>query len=134
MIDIGLKIRLGYGYTFYLQEEVLMDVKQLESQIGELKQQFFTQLDVAENEQELFLIEKKFFGRKSGHITGLLKYLPSLPTDQRKSWGEALNNLKSTLQAKLEERRQTTNFRTSRPVSFDYTLNPVQIARGHIHP
>lgn len=111
-----------------------MNVEQFESQIEALEPQFSTHLKEARSEQDLFQIDKTFFGRKAGHITQMLKQLPTLPPDERKLWGERLNKLKNRLQAELEEKRRALAEQPQAGFHFDYTLNPVKLPRGHIHP
>ena len=111
-----------------------MNGYQLQEHIEHLKADFAQQAERALTEQDLFQVEKTFLGRKSGPITQLLKSLPELPADERRQWGQALNNVKDLFQAELESRRQTLNRPAAPEMWWDYTLDKATIEPGHRHP
>jgi phenylalanyl-tRNA synthetase alpha chain len=50
-------------------------------------------------------------GRKGGEITGLTKLIPSLPVEERRTFGARINELKAQADALLAERRQVLEAR-----------------------
>jgi phenylalanyl-tRNA synthetase alpha chain len=52
-------------------------------------------------------------GRKQGELTNVLKVLPSLPPDERRSLGAEANRLKLELEAAIDARRTTLNAEAS---------------------
>ena len=79
------------------------------------------------------------FGRK-GRVSELMGGLGSLPPEQRKNYGQAVNKLKESVVAALEARREMLGQRSSRAKlageRADVTL-PVRegpLAEGRIHP
>ena len=77
---------------------------------------------------------------KKGRVSELMQKLGSLPADQRKAFGAAVNILKSTVTAALEQRKTTleAGALTARLATerADITLpvRPGPLAEGRIHP
>lgn len=53
---------------------------------------------------ELEGVEIRYLGRK-GHLTELLRALPTLPPEERPRFGQMLNSVKAQLQAQIDQRR-----------------------------
>jgi phenylalanyl-tRNA synthetase alpha chain len=73
-------------------------------------------------------------GRKSGAITGLLKRLPSLPIEQRKAFGAAVNRLKVEAESLIEARRSALKAKGSVEPMADLTMPPRRRWTGADHP
>ena len=74
-------------------------------------------------------------GRKSGAITELLKRLPTLPVEQRKAFGAAVNRLKLEAEALIEARRAGLEAeRRSGGEVVDLTMPPRRRWTGADHP
>ncbi len=74
-------------------------------------------------------------GRKSGAITELLKRLPSLPIEQRKAFGAAVNRLKVEAEVLIEARRAALDAeRRSGGDAADLTMPPRRRWTGADHP
>jgi len=74
-------------------------------------------------------------GRKSGAITELLKRLPTLPIEQRKAFGAAVNRLKVEAEALIEARRAGLEAeRRSGGEVADLTMPPRRRWAGADHP
>ena len=74
-------------------------------------------------------------GRKSGAITELLKRLPTLPIEQRKAFGAAVNRLKVEAEALIEARRAGLEAeRRSGGEVADLTMPPRRRLAGADHP
>jgi phenylalanyl-tRNA synthetase alpha chain len=43
-----------------------------------------------------------WLGRKQGRVRDLLGHLGELPPDERRAWGQGVNRLKETVEARLE--------------------------------
>jgi len=73
-------------------------------------------------------------GRKSGKIADLMAHLPSLPTADRKAFGQQVNALKTAVEAALAA-REAALAATRRPAdAVDITLPGRAPAIGHRHP
>lgn len=109
----------------------------MNSQIDELKKNLEEQLESIKAAAELEDIRVAFLG-KNGSITGLLKQMGKISADEKKSFGQAVNSLKSyaseRISAKLAELQQLEMEReiNSMPV-FDVDM-PAHLRRGSYHP
>jgi phenylalanyl-tRNA synthetase alpha chain len=96
-------------------------------------------IEAAADEAELEAVRVRALGKK-GSISALLSQLGTLPTDDRKWQGAAINGLKDTVQGLLNARRKVLKEaaleKTLAQETLDVTL-PVHdcgIASGRIHP
>ncbi len=88
-------------------------------------------LDPAQLEAEHIAL----LGRKSGTITELLKRLPTLPIEQRKAFGAAVNRLKVEAEGLIEARRAALEAeRRSGGEAVDLTMPPRRRWTGADHP
>jgi phenylalanyl-tRNA synthetase alpha chain len=92
----------------------------------------------ASSAAELDELRVKYFGRKGGLVPALFTRLKSVPPDQKKEVGEALNNLRdaieSELKGKLERAAEEEARRKEARSSIDVTLPGRQPSLGHLHP
>jgi phenylalanyl-tRNA synthetase alpha chain len=104
------------------------------SSIDVLRSQFESRLAAADTERALKTLDDEFLSRKSGSVTALMQTLKSLPPDERRAFGAAVNTLKSQIESALQERR--TALAASRPPagSVDVTLPGREHVTGRIHP
>jgi phenylalanyl-tRNA synthetase alpha chain len=104
------------------------------SSIDALRAQFQSRLAAAATARDLKAIDDEFLSRKSGSVTALMQTLKSLPAEDKKAFGAAVNTLKSEIETALAERR--TAFEASRPPagSVDVTLPGREHLAGRIHP
>src|SRR5690348_14788749 len=104
------------------------------SSIDALRAQFQSRLAAAATARDLKAIDDEFLSRKAGSVTALMQTLKSLPADEKKAFGAAVNTLKSEIETALTERR--TALEASRPPagSVDVTLPGREHAAGRIHP
>ncbi|MGH7631127.1 MAG: phenylalanine--tRNA ligase subunit alpha [Gemmatimonadales bacterium] len=88
-------------------------------------------LDAAALEAEQIAL----LGRKSGAITGLLKRLPALPADERKTFGASVNALKTSATALLEARKEELDAaRRAHAGALDLTMPGRRRWTGAEHP
>ena len=83
---------------------------------------------------DLESVRNQLVGRKSGELGGLMKTLPSLPAQDRRAAGEAVNRVKESLDTALRDRAAsfTTGDRAETPL--DLTM-PARLSwTGGLHP
>jgi len=105
-----------------------------DASIETLRVHFQARLAAAATERDLKAIDDEFLSRKSGSVTALMQTLKSLPAEERRAFGAAVNALKSEIEAALAERKATLE--ASRPPAgaVDVTLPGRERAAGRIHP
>ncbi len=87
-----------------------------------------TTLDALEGTRVLLV------GRESGRVTALMKALPALSLDEKRSAGPRLNALKHDLEARLEARRAVIGAEQQRHARLDLTMPARERWRGGNHP
>jgi phenylalanyl-tRNA synthetase alpha chain len=102
--------------------------------IESLRADFRTRLAGSVTDAALKALHDEWLGRKSGVVTGLMKRLGSLSPDERRSFGAAVNALKTEIDAAIQERRNALS--ASRPPAgfVDITLPGRDLISGRIHP
>lgn len=104
--------------------------------IDALRTRFEQDLSAASGSGEAALraVRDRYLARKGGLVSGLLKALGSAPPDARPLLGKLANDLKHSIEARLDERLAVAT--TARPPagSVDVTLPGRVPAVGHRHP
>ncbi|MGH7695990.1 MAG: phenylalanine--tRNA ligase subunit alpha [Gemmatimonadaceae bacterium] len=79
-------------------------------------------------------VRNQLVGRKSGRLTQLMVHVPALASEERRAAGQAINALKSGIDALLESRHAalSTSSRDGHPK--DLTLPPRRVWKGARHP
>ncbi|AAW76437.1 phenylalanine--tRNA ligase subunit alpha [Xanthomonas oryzae pv. oryzae] len=107
------------------------------SEIQSLTERALADVAAAQTPDQLEALRVALLG-KSGSITAQLKQLGTLPADQRKAAGEAINLLRDALTAALAERKNTleTAALDARLAGerIDVTLPGRRSERGGLHP
>ena len=105
--------------------------------LEELQKKAEEELSRAGTEEELLVVKTKYLGRK-GLLTGLLRNITSVPTEERALFGKRSNEVKDILTAKIEEILQDIASRkrdeTLLRERIDVTLPGRGIRYGRIHP
>ena len=102
--------------------------------IDSLKADFRTRLAGLNTDAALKGLHDEWLGRKSGVVTGLMKRLGSMSPDERRTFGAAVNALKTEIESAIQERRDTLAAARP-PVGFvDVTLPGRVPISGRIHP
>jgi phenylalanyl-tRNA synthetase alpha chain len=105
--------------------------------LEELQKTAEEELSRAGTEEGLLVIKTKYLGRK-GLLTGLLRNITSLPTEERALFGKRSNEVKDILTAKIEDILQDIASRkrdeTLLRERIDVTLPGRGIRYGRIHP
>ncbi len=75
----------------------------MDEKILSLKQEFYLELEKAENSADLEAIRVKYLGKK-GSVTELLKEMKGLSNDEKKAFGQKVNELKGEVADKIAEK------------------------------
>jgi phenylalanyl-tRNA synthetase alpha chain len=102
----------------------------MEQVLKELKAEIEQSLIKATDSSALEQIRITYLGRK-GRINGLFKKIAHLPADQRRSYGQLINAIKTELEQKLEQRSQAGASIDDR---FDLLLPGRKPYAGYTHP
>ncbi len=101
--------------------------------IPKLSQEFQQRLASINTQTELDEVRNDYLGRKRGHITALLKELPSLTTDQKATAGKEINEFKKFVEESIElKAAQLTQPQAES--KFDFSLPGRDVQIGAIHP
>jgi phenylalanyl-tRNA synthetase alpha chain len=84
-----------------IEGQILMSEQE---NLDKVFQKALTDIEAAGTLEELEAVDTRYLGRK-GEITQLLRSIGSLPPEERKSFGERLNQIKQQLAAAVENRR-----------------------------
>ena len=110
----------------------------LKERVRALRSDFEVALREARDAPALQSVRDRFFSRKSGSVTALLKSLGTLADDARREAGQELNRLKADLESRLGEAQSSleTSLRDARlkHERLDVTLPGRVPPRGHRHP
>ncbi|SJZ85163.1 phenylalanine--tRNA ligase subunit alpha [Novilysobacter spongiicola] len=107
------------------------------SDIEALAAQALADIEAADSPQAIEALRVALLG-KSGTVTAQLKQLGTLPADQRKAAGEAINRARDTLSQALSERKASLESAALdarlAAETIDVTLPGIDAARGGLHP
>ncbi len=117
---------------FFIFKEVHMDLK-----IVSLKERFDAELEKIENMSELDSIRVAYLGKK-GSVTELLKGMKELSNEEKKVFGQKVNELKGLVAEKIsaktaELKQKEIEAEINLMPQFDISM-PVKLERGSYHP
>jgi phenylalanyl-tRNA synthetase alpha chain len=98
-----------------------------------LEREGSAEIDRASDSSALDAARTSLLGRKSGRLTELMKALPSLPAEQRRDAGAAINRAKTALEQHLTDRAASLAPVASGP-AIDATMPARRAWRGTKHP
>lgn len=109
----------------------------MDNKILSLKEKFVSELDKIDNLADIESIRVSYLGKK-GSVTDLLKVMKELSNDERKAFGQKVNELKGLVNEKITEK---TNELKEKEIQkeielmpeFDLSMPPV-MDRGSYHP
>lgn len=109
----------------------------LKNQINNVKNQFISALEGANNAQELEVLRVSFLGR-NGHIILLMDQLKALPLEGKKEFGPLLNELRQFAEQSFNARKQALNDlrakqETLKQKNFDVTAYHRTTLPGNTH-
>lgn len=108
-------------------------------QFKKIKSSALSEIQLVKNSADLEILENKLLGRKNGELTNLLKSLKDLSVEEKKSVGQAGNDVKQAIESALAEKKSILAreewSRSSAKEALDVTQPalPPQ-SRGHWHP
>jgi len=111
----------------------------LETQISDLRAELSAAIAAADSEQALDAVRVSALGKK-GSVSALLATLGSMPSEERKTAGPAINGLKAEVTSLVEARSGELKARAlearlaAETVDVTLPLQPAPTARGRIHP
>ena len=111
-----------------------MTLAELLDQVQLLKSSGLSAIDAASTEEALSEERTRLVGRKAGALTELMKALPSLPMDERRPAGAAINDLKALIDAALDARGAALTQHAVRSTQQDLSLPGRRTWRGAKHP
>ena len=110
-----------------------MSLSELLDKISALKSSGLAGIEAASTEDALLHERTRLVGRKSGELTDLMKVLPSLPQEDRRSAGAAINEAKKLIEDALEMRARSFTQHAPRTTA-DLTLPGRRTWKGAKHP
>jgi phenylalanyl-tRNA synthetase alpha chain len=84
--------------------------------------------------KELAALKTELLGRKAGILTRLLRRLPELPPEERRTVGARANQLRRELEAAFEAREGELKRQASKASALDLTMPARHRWRGAVHP
>lgn len=109
----------------------------MDNKILELKEKFVSELEKIDNLADIENIRVSYLGKK-GSVTDLLKGMKELSNDERKAFGQKVNELKGLVNEKITEKTQELKEKEIQKEielmpEFDLSMPPV-MDRGSYHP
>lgn len=109
----------------------------MDNKILELKEKFVSELEKIDNLADIENIRVSYLGKK-GSVTDLLKGMKELSNDERKVFGQKVNELKGLVKQKITEKTQELKEKEIQKEielmpEFDLSMPPV-MDRGSYHP
>lgn len=109
----------------------------MDNKILELKEKFVSELEKIDNLADIENIRVSYLGKK-GSVTDLLKGMKELSNDERKVFGQKVNELKGLVNEKITEKTQELKEKEFQKEiefmpEFDLSMPPV-MDRGSYHP
>lgn len=102
-----------------------------DAKIKQLQTQIEQELNSGSDLDEIYL---KYFSKKQGLITELIKELPNLTPEDRKIWGPRINKLQDSLKKVIEEEKENRKRSELSGVNIDLTLPLPPKDTGYLHP
>lgn len=103
------------------------------AQLLDLQQQGLRQVSAVSSQAELKLLEVELLGRKS-QLNTLARVLPTLSSEEKKEFGQALNQTKQRFTAVLQEKSEALQAGKAKQNIADPTLPGLKPLIGHLHP
>ncbi len=106
----------------------------MESTINQIKLAFNIDLVEAVKSGDFDSLYLKYFSKTAGEITKLMKKLPTLTPDEKKSFGPLLNTLSDELKNRIESAKNEYQQALTQDPNLDITLLPQAASSGYLHP
>jgi phenylalanyl-tRNA synthetase alpha chain len=105
-------------------EELLSQIREVDSESE--------RIDSVSSADELEQIRTQLLGRKNGRLTHLMKQLPTLPVEQRREAGAALNDVRGRIEARFDD--VASKKTAAAGPSVDLTMPARKQWKGARHP
>jgi len=105
----------------------------LKAKIKEIEKKFSSEIESISLPEHTEKIRVKYLGRK-GIITSLLKQVSALPNDQKPVLGKLLNNLKTNVTARINEKSASIKPSKRAEAKLDISLPGIKPVVGSKHP
>jgi phenylalanyl-tRNA synthetase alpha chain len=102
--------------------------------IASIREEFQRELAAAAEESQVLEVKGRFLGKKRGVVQDLLAALKETPPEERRAFGQAVNALKTDLEAAVEEALERVRSRRKTPPAVDLTLPGIAPEPGGLHP
>lgn len=111
----------------------------MKDQLEKIKKQFEKDLNDVKDFLKLDELEQKFFSRKSGEFSTIMKDLGSMAEDARKEFGRVANEVKMELETMLSGKKQELEQEKMGKLASEEWIDVTQsvlaeVSRGHLHP
>ncbi len=84
--------------------------------------------------EELEVFKNKFLSKKNGLVTEFFKEFKNIPPENKKQFGQVVNNLKNAVEDKFNEIKEKLEEQNDKDVEIDLTLPGETISLGSQHP
>lgn len=111
----------------------------MQDKLSKIKKQFEKELLEVKDFLHLDEIDQKFFSRKSGEFTSLMKDLGAVAEEKRKEFGKLINETKSEVEALFANKKQELEKQKMASLASVEWIDVTQpslaeASRGHLHP
>ena len=107
----------------------------METQLRALQQEALDALEQANDSASLEAFRVSYLGRKGGRLTAILRQLGSAAPEDRPRLGQLANDIKTDLERRFDERRQSYGQETGASAqSVDLSLPGRYLPFGSLHP
>ncbi|HBV57658.1 MAG TPA: phenylalanine--tRNA ligase subunit alpha [Candidatus Magasanikbacteria bacterium] len=108
-------------------------------QFKKIKSSALSAIHLVKNLADLEVLENKLLGRKNGELTGLLKGLKDLSSEEKRIVGQAANDVKQAIESAWAEKKLELSrvewVKSSEKESVDVTQSALPLSKcGHFHP
>ena len=105
-----------------------------EQEINDIKNKAFAEIESAKNDSELFDLEKKYLGKKSG-LNEILKNLKNLSAEEKRKIGPLANKVKNEILQTIKDKKQKICGKIDwEKEKIDVTLPGNKKNIGHLNP
>ncbi len=111
-----------------------MTLTEFLDQVHLLRDHAAQHIDAVSTLEDWTTLRNRIVGRKSGRLSELLAILPTLPADDRRTAGAALNAVKLAIEEQLEQRRALLAKAAATAKSLDLTMPGRDPWCGAVHP
>jgi phenylalanyl-tRNA synthetase alpha chain len=111
-----------------------MSLAELQAACQQLTAESLARIAQAESLEAWTELRNALIGRKSGRVTELMAAIPTLPADDRRVAGAAINALKVAVEEALSARQAVLANRAAGGRSLDLTMPARPVWKGSTHP